>query len=278
MKFDTMRIGATQARAWLNQSGANRRLSPQHVKFLASEMAAGRWKCNGDLIRIGKNGQLLDGQHRLHAIIESGVSVEMAVVSELDPAVFDTIDRGKKRNVSDILHIMNVENSKDVSAAGRWILAYHHSLIRKFWLNSSRLPLEYMIELLASSEGDIQNSIATIKTLKPRLVLPSLASALHYLFSEESQHKSNAALRELSTEFWTKVLTGADLSDQSPELALRNRLVDNAVSLKKFTQHNMFALCVKAWNYRLYDRRVSVIKLSPTAEPFPIISQRKGLL
>jgi hypothetical protein len=68
-------------------------------------MHAGNWICSPDGIIIGKTGRLLQGQHRLMAIIKSGVTCKMIVWRGVDDDVFRVLDRGKTRSASDALGI-----------------------------------------------------------------------------------------------------------------------------------------------------------------------------
>lgn len=88
----------------LEQNTKNYRAPKVHiVKMYADEMAQGRWIANGDSIRFDRNGVLIDGQHRLKAIIKSGVPQEFVVVEDLDPECVKTIDIAHKRSIEDYL-------------------------------------------------------------------------------------------------------------------------------------------------------------------------------
>lgn len=73
-------------------------------------MKTGRWVLNGETICFDSNGVLRDGHHRLLAIIESGVTIEVLVVRGVDPAAWYTYDQGKSRSGGDIFQIAGVTN------------------------------------------------------------------------------------------------------------------------------------------------------------------------
>jgi len=50
------------------------------VERIAKQIRQGKWKYNGDTIKIAATGDVLDGQHRLWAIIESKTAVETVIV------------------------------------------------------------------------------------------------------------------------------------------------------------------------------------------------------
>ncbi|MBD0782996.1 hypothetical protein [Pseudoalteromonas maricaloris] len=73
------------------------------VALYADAMSNGRWQYNGDSIRVSSDGRLLDGQNRLLACIESGVTIESNLVVGLEDNVFNTIDQGRVRQKSHLL-------------------------------------------------------------------------------------------------------------------------------------------------------------------------------
>ena len=84
-KIGIVRVTPALATEWLEGNVAlNRRLIPNLVTFYAAEMRAGKWRVNGESIKFSKSGALMDGQHRLHAIIKVNQSIPMVVVRELD--------------------------------------------------------------------------------------------------------------------------------------------------------------------------------------------------
>lgn len=105
------------ASRFLQMNTGNRRLRKNHVDRLAESMARGEWKMNGDAIRIGYDGKLVDGQHRLSACVKSGIPFESIVVSGIKNDVFDTIDKGMKRQVADSLYVQGEVNTPMLAGA-----------------------------------------------------------------------------------------------------------------------------------------------------------------
>lgn len=99
-----------------------RTLRRYHVIMLANEMVKGTMRPS--TIRLGRLGDkvyLLNGQHRLHAIVESGVTQSMAVevvaASSMDELAFDygTIDIQGQRTPSDTLRAFDFESKLQLS-------------------------------------------------------------------------------------------------------------------------------------------------------------------
>lgn len=79
MHTQIMTISPALAEEWLKKNTFNRRISPQSVSKYASDMVSGKWTLNHQGIAFDDKGVLVDGQHRLHAIISAGVSVDIMV-------------------------------------------------------------------------------------------------------------------------------------------------------------------------------------------------------
>ena len=81
-----------------------RNLKGNTAKLYGNEMKEGRWMFNGDTIRFDWDGNLIDGQHRLEAIKETGIPQDFIVVEGLNPECSQTIDIGYKKSVEDYLN------------------------------------------------------------------------------------------------------------------------------------------------------------------------------
>jgi hypothetical protein len=93
------------AREYLDRNSEDqRRVTYTNVNKYATDMKEGRW--NEELIqpiRIDEEGNLIDGQHRLLAIIESGTPIEMWVQTNLPKQAFYSIDIGDPRAAKDFI-------------------------------------------------------------------------------------------------------------------------------------------------------------------------------
>ena len=82
----------------------NRPISQFAVSKYARDMAAGRWVVTHQGIAINRAGQVVDGQHRLLAVIESGVPVHMAIVTGCNLEYDSPLDQGRARTAAHVLH------------------------------------------------------------------------------------------------------------------------------------------------------------------------------
>lgn len=103
MKIESKAITPAMAQGWLEAANvSNRRLSPYTVSKYAADMASGHWRnTHQNAIAFYADGALADGQHRLAAVVKSGVPVTMFVATGLDRADGPAIDQGRSRSVGD---------------------------------------------------------------------------------------------------------------------------------------------------------------------------------
>ena len=118
MRISTISVTPKVAEYMLRNNKNNRNVSKWRVALYAEEMKRGAWKLNGETISINKNGELLNGQHRLLAVIKSGCTVEMAVAFDVDNDVH-LFDRGRTRSVTDQMKMDGVSCNNYTAAMAR---------------------------------------------------------------------------------------------------------------------------------------------------------------
>jgi len=105
------------AKTLLGGNLKNRPRSNRNFKRLCSQLRAGKWKVNGATISFSRNWLLLDGQHRLFAIVETGIPALCIIGFGFDPAVFATLDQGAKRTNADNLAIAGFASPRLLAGA-----------------------------------------------------------------------------------------------------------------------------------------------------------------
>ncbi|MCG3181420.1 MAG: hypothetical protein BIFFINMI_03813 [Phycisphaerae bacterium] len=99
-------VTPSQATRWLdNQNNLNRPVIRAVVKRYARAMKAGQWRLTHQGIAFDPHGRLLDGQHRLWAVVEADVPVEMHVWFNVPADEAMVIDGGKGRSIADQLRL-----------------------------------------------------------------------------------------------------------------------------------------------------------------------------
>lgn len=256
-------ITPTEAIEWLDTKNfSNRPISEFTVKRYAQEMKAGRWKLNGESVIFGVSGRLIDGQHRLKACVLSNTSFESVVVQGAEDAVFDTIDDGKLRNLADVLSIRGEQNASRLACGLRFVWEYASGQFHGRKQSFQELSSKQLLEKLLDKHQGIRKSAKLYGLLANRngglLLPPSLAIGLHYLFSLVNEDRADG--------FFTSFQSGLNLTDGSPILLLRNRLVGSVREKggRKTTREAMYAYTVYAWNAFMQDRTLRGFSFKPT--------------
>lgn len=104
MKSKVMMVDPALALAWLQRNiETNRPLRPTVVDGYAGEMRRGEWHLTHQGIALDIDGNLIDGQHRLAAVIKANVIVPMMVTVNAPAGSFVALDGGVKRTLADRL-------------------------------------------------------------------------------------------------------------------------------------------------------------------------------
>jgi hypothetical protein len=176
------------AHDWLaNHNTRNRPLNKAAVDRWASEMAQGRWQINGTTIAFDQEGTLVDGQHRLQAVVASQVTIDALVVRGVPVGSFATIDIGKLRTVTDSLKADHVIDPATKGANAltsllgqttRMVLSYvrRQTLVYKGKISNVEF-LDYLHEYGPQLTKDVQE----VTDVLPKTLPQATFAALLYL-------------------------------------------------------------------------------------------------
>lgn len=116
MSFSTETITPAKAQEYLGTSVGNRPISKVFVRSYADTMKKGGWMQNGVPIIFDNEGHLIDGHHRLQAVIDANIPVTFDVRRGVPSDAFTTYDNGRHRNLGQILAMQGVQRYNMVAA------------------------------------------------------------------------------------------------------------------------------------------------------------------
>ncbi|WBV45528.1 ParB/RepB/Spo0J family partition protein [Pseudoroseomonas cervicalis] len=90
-------ITPEMAEAYLGHNTRNRKIVAAHVDAIARDIRAGNWMMNAQPICFSRSGRLLNGQHRLSAVIQAGEPIEVPVMRGLPEEAYATYDIHAKK-------------------------------------------------------------------------------------------------------------------------------------------------------------------------------------
>jgi hypothetical protein len=255
-------VTPSMAEAWLSKNPNNRNLRHPVVNSYARDMLAGNWMLNGETLKFDQSGKLIDGQHRLTAIVVADVTVSMVVMRGVDAGVMDTVDVGAKRTYADALKLQGEENTTTLAAVVRRAVMWQ----RGARTNTGAVrPTAREMNAFIGAQPQIRTSAEVAARYSTRTFLPaSVIGLCHWLFSPLDPDDADW--------FLARVADGDGIAADSPIAALRNRIVKLRVGGGRVNETEALALVILAWNaYRAGGSRskLQMPKGGLTPENFP---------
>lgn len=125
--FEVVNLTPELAQEFLERLPERQRtLSQPSVDMYASDMLEGEWIFAGDPIRFNINDELVDGQHRCTAVVESRRSVPALVIRGLDADAILNLDNGRRRTFSDDLRIKGYANHTALASITARVWHWEH--------------------------------------------------------------------------------------------------------------------------------------------------------
>jgi hypothetical protein len=230
----------------LEHNNLNRPLNEQHVKRIASQILAGKWKFNGDTIKLSCKRDVLDGQHRLWAVIEAKVPIETIIVEGIEADAFATIDTLRKpRSGADVLALKGATRYRgQISTALQWLLRYQRGILESYMAPANRIE-NSDIEVMYESNPGIERAIERVMPLRG-LVNPSVIGFFYYVLANRSPELAERMLHVLENP--------AGVSMNDPFFRLRLYLTSDHLKRKDATVS--IAMMIKATNAAYFNREV----------------------
>lgn len=231
-------ITPTRAQTWLRDShdAHNRPVQPEKVRTYAEMMRAGRWKESGQPIHFDENRQLMNGQHRLRAVVESGKTIKEWVAYGFPRELFAVLDTGLRRTPGQVASMAGYKDANLLAASAVWMARYDS---RKMHQNVRfRLSNQEVLDLMAKHPALVESIPWGRKVSKFRA--PSMWVALHYILAKKD--------RTLADAFFDSLATGQNMRPEDPTYVLRERLISNAAARFPIAPEDLFYMAVRTWN------------------------------
>ena len=234
----------------------NRRLNKKWIKFLAEAIKRGEWQLNGEPLIFSTEYDLIDGQHRLHAIVAANKELDTYVTTNIDPKTFVSVDSGHSRSGSHVLAINSkIKHSFDVSAALNKLNRYNN---KNYDFDGASVISNRQLVTLLHKHKHITNSVEMARKF-PKGYSKSTIAFCHYVL--------DAIDHDLTTKFFEQL---AMTTPTIPLIAaLRKGTVKEGRSKSRIKQTVVIGSIFKTWNaMRTNDANATPV-MSATEE-FPI--------
>jgi hypothetical protein len=253
----------------------NRSVREWKANKYAEAMANGRWLQTSATIRFDTNGKLIDGQHRLQAIIRYGKPVKMMVSRGERPESIHVVDTQTSRNPRDSLVVAGLagrgESSQVAGLANVMIGWEYGSFIHSMseMATSDRLSNDEMIEYVQLHGDRIKEALDVANSVLRSLPLNRSGIAMAYLVLKEV----DAAAAE---EFFMRLSEGILEGQSDPLVGLvRKANAERLLPQRRNAPGTTLYLIIRTWNaWREGSGPVKYLMGSPvggwTAIPRPI--------
>jgi len=247
VETEFVKMTPAAAEELLLQNHVNRRLRARLVTTYADDMREGLWRPTGEAIKVSRTGALLDGQHRLAAIVESGKTIELLVVSGLPDESQELMDQGAARTAADALTLHGYSNVTLAAGVARWLVlagppGEHMAVALKQKASTARI-------LRAAQENTDVNEAATKYSLL-RHHIPGSPTAICYSWLWLNR-ADPAACDEFCTAFIE--LNFHPLGDDPRKAGLRAlQRLDREDEFLNGTRHKGIAtvsILMRTWNF-----------------------------
>jgi hypothetical protein len=244
-----VKVSPIMAAHILEKNDQNRTIRQDHVDRMARDMKNGRWVINGETIKFTKDGHLLDGQHRLYAVLLSDETIDLEFVEGLDESVMSTIDTGKARGMQDVLKIAGHSYASEIGTTLRW------------WYNYNKKGISFKRSVSHRELLEVLGEMDELNSLVPEAIAYSRAKRLLtpgiWCFLYSGAMKTNP---EKAKAFAEAFDSGAGLDRGHPALTLRERMTAHKSAKAKMPPVMQAAFAIKAWNAFYKGKKLSVLK------------------
>lgn len=254
------------ARLWIDTCMRNRKITKAHVDRLAADMRDGRWVLNGEPVQFDREGRLINGQHRLSAIVLSGVTVQMLVVTGVEPRAQDTIDIGAARSIGNILQLHGYPSAIELGALASADYRYSNAP-GIVWANTNMPSKATMLVNVERNSEQYQSALRAAKRASENINAHRIPYALLHVLAHRSGH-------DLAWGgFEDRLFSGVGLEEGDARLTFRNHLIRRPRSHGSWSQQHSLAIGIKAFNAYLQGKPIKLLRFYRDELPMPRISQ-----
>jgi hypothetical protein len=228
------------AKEWLDVNGANRNIRERLVNAYARDMLSGRWQMAGEPVKFSGSvpPRLLDGQHRLHAVVKSGMDVLLPIVRGLAEDTQQVMDSGAGRTAADALRMRGEVNYANLAATARLAIAYQRGQFSGPAEKATHTEIAEFIVL----NPDLRDAIELSVTWRNGIDMPMSVLGL-------AVWRTLRIDRECCIAFFTQLAERTNFVQGSAILALHNRLTEVRRNRRLLDRADYLSLTFRAWNY-----------------------------
>ncbi len=250
------------AEKWLERNRGNRKVREDRVDRYAEQIRDGEWIVSPDAIAFSYTGKLINGQHRLKAVLRAEESAKHIVTSGLQPEAFKIADVGVKRTGADVLRIEGFKSAEEMAAVSRLLALWHQGRLEE--LNRyENVRNSVIVDIATASRERLTETIEKVGADKKALngLMPRSLMAFAYFaykptFPERAEFFLNGFMREKNYPNidWEEAY---EEGVKNPIKILKDKMRPN---YKELSRKAKLALLVKAMNAYCLERPMKQLR------------------
>lgn len=257
-----VRLTPVAAERLLERNVHNRKLSEKVVQKYVAEIHADEWRLTPGCVALDDKGDLVDGQHRLHAIVRSQKAVPMLITFGLPTASQEKVDRQRRRTLFDAFFLAGLAtNRQEVEIA----TCLTRRLVRS---ESGVQPSDHLVK--QTLDCHIEHIRAVIALMKGSNKSKRGLSQASFLAAATLYHEMDAAK---CCDFLDGVRRGIMLTQDHPAMRLRRFLLGETTTTAMprggANQSFIFRRAVYAMQAHMEGRNISGLREAEDFVPVP---------
>lgn len=255
----------------LRMNTNNRNIREDHVKRLAKSMKNGEWELSNDAIVISEGNVLLNGQHRLYAVIESNTPCPFIMFTGAKDSSFDIMDTQATRKLRDVIYRKGGSNSAQVETIINKLLKLRYDKEKK-WNTTERFDTAASVVTRRASvecyekEQDVilfwLNKATRLCKSNVALLPPATIAALAIFLNTDLGYSEDKVL-----EYLIELLVDGKTS-HGTILAARKKLLRHRMKIELMPRHDDLRYVIRAWNDWILGRESKSIQTTISAFRF----------
>lgn len=216
-------------------------------------MEAGKWSATGEAIQFDTEGRLVNGQHRLNALIAAGVTLPFVVVRGVPPSAQEDMDQVYARTPGHVLQLAGHEGDSDVAGAAlKWLWTYE----KTGSIRSSKLkPSNSEVRRMWDEHPAIDRSVRLARGARNKALQGSQSvwAFSHYVFARQDP--------EAAELFMEGVVDGVGLAKDEIRKVLRERMLREAAKRTALSYADTGWLIFRSWAAYKAGQNLSYLQL-----------------
>lgn len=251
-------------------AGTNRPQVAGSIPALATDMINDAWKFSHQGIAFNEEAELIDGQHRLEAIIladkiNPGISIPMMITWNLPRESNEKIDINRRRQPGTFLAMEGHPSPTRLSTTLKWVhlfgtVDFDEPFDKVHW---SRLLDVAALRAVLQRHPLAHEGVAIGSKFQSSGLLTASAAAAGWVIISERYPA------EMVAEFVDGVLSGADLKAGDARLALRNWAINRKERQARADAAVHLAFFLKAFKAFRLGEPTPLLTFKPSVERFP---------